>query len=537
MQETAPSFMPSSMIKNKQKTIVIVYLLQVLYAACAFYFPWLLAKMIQYAADGDAIPAELTARAVILLLAGTILFFLKNNFQGNAQNTFSCQIKNEIWNHNMHAQYDKYRKRDQAVDFQAVVLQASEIGNYYFQTIPGIVISIIMMVGSIVGIYTVAMGHIAICVTIVICICMLINGWLSVRIKPIMEKYLEVKNQYIAFLLKVMEEIRTVKLFVLYEQVRKNIKQMTPQVVNTGFREEFWKKIQADTVVIAKYFLIVAGVYLYITDQKVTLAGFLLYEQYLLILTGQIEPFFSFVNEAGKKQVVEKNFKELWLEEEKYGEQKLSEIHRVELSDVSFAFDEQRMLYEHLSLSFDAGKCYVLKAPNGFGKSTIFQMLLGIERPLKGEVRINGVPLSQLDMPLLRRTQFCVLSQDEYFAVDTLLENMQNYIDDVTEETMQPIWKELNLQTENKEGDFNTIFSGGQKKKIALGILMEKVKNSSAPIVLLDEPSNMLDKETIQYMISYIKQIKRNALVLIISHDAQMNQAADEIIDLEKVVM
>ena len=65
-------------------------------------------------------------------------------------------------------------------------------------------------------------------------------------------------------------------------------------------------------------------------------------------------------------------------------------ITEIELKKVSFAYEKNKLVLKKLDLTFEKGKLNHLQAPNGFGKTTLVNMLFGLYRPLEGEITING---------------------------------------------------------------------------------------------------------------------------------------------------
>jgi len=65
-------------------------------------------------------------------------------------------------------------------------------------------------------------------------------------------------------------------------------------------------------------------------------------------------------------------------------------IAKIELKKVSFAYEKNKLVLKKLDLTFEKGKLNHLQAPNGFGKTTLVNMLFGLYRPLEGEITING---------------------------------------------------------------------------------------------------------------------------------------------------
>lgn len=82
-------------------------------------------------------------------------------------------------------------------------------------------------------------------------------------------------------------------------------------------------------------------------------------------------------------------------------------------------------------------------------------------------------------------------------------------------------------------GEKNSNLSGGEKQK--LSILRVLYKNP--PVIILDEPTSALDEESIRCLQVYLNQIKRDKIIILISHNSEFISISDEIVDLDKLDM
>jgi ATP-binding cassette subfamily B protein len=74
-------------------------------------------------------------------------------------------------------------------------------------------------------------------------------------------------------------------------------------------------------------------------------------------------------------------------------------IIKIELKKISFAYQENKSVLKKLDLAFEKGRLNYLQAPNGFGKTTIVNILFGLYRPIEGKIVINGkYKLSELNL-------------------------------------------------------------------------------------------------------------------------------------------
>ena len=172
--------------------------------------------------------------------------------------------------------------------------------------------------------------------------------------------------------------------------------------------------------------------------------------------------------------------------------------------DVSFGYEENKMLLEETSFVLRRGAKLTLMGPNGAGKSTIFKMILGKLRPMEGRV----IEENKLNISIAEQ----YIPHEEWHM--TGLEYMQKAFAEKVydiEPRSKKIFEKLNwnipLEKEIKD------LSGGQKGRL----LIAKSLVSNPDIVLMDEPTNNLDKQGIKDLTEFMKEYPGTALV--ISHD------------------
>ena len=173
------------------------------------------------------------------------------------------------------------------------------------------------------------------------------------------------------------------------------------------------------------------------------------------------------------------------------------------------------IVLDNINLNLQSGNIYGFLGRNGSGKTMLFRAICGLIKPTYGKILINNMTLGKdITFPpscgvIIETPGFW----DNYSAFENLktLASIKNIIGDNEIET---VLKDVTLDpTDNKP--FKK-FSLGMKQKLALAqALMEK-----PDIIILDEPTNALDEESIEIVRNLIKlEKKRGALILIASHN------------------
>ncbi|NOU24198.1 MAG: energy-dependent translational throttle protein EttA [Methylotenera sp.] len=177
----------------------------------------------------------------------------------------------------------------------------------------------------------------------------------------------------------------------------------------------------------------------------------------------------------------------------------------IEFNGVSKAFKD-RLLIDNLSFSVPAGAIVGIIGPNGAGKSTLFKMITGKETPDSGEVKIGQtVKMAYVDQ-----------SRDALSDAKTVFDEISGGSDILTVGRYETPSRAYIGRFNFKGGDQQKIvgqLSGGERGRLHLA----KTLISGGNVLLLDEPSNDLDVETLRALEDALLEFA--GCVLVISHD------------------
>ena len=177
----------------------------------------------------------------------------------------------------------------------------------------------------------------------------------------------------------------------------------------------------------------------------------------------------------------------------------------IEFKGVSKGYGD-RLLIDDLSFQVPPGAIVGIIGPNGAGKSTLFRMIAGTEKPDKGEVVIgHTVQLAYVDQ-----------SRDSLRGDKTVWEEISNGADILTvgryETPSRAYIGRFNFKGQDQQKMVGTL-SGGERGRLHLA----KTLITGANVLLLDEPSNDLDVETLRALEDALLEFA--GCILVISHD------------------
>lgn len=172
---------------------------------------------------------------------------------------------------------------------------------------------------------------------------------------------------------------------------------------------------------------------------------------------------------------------------------------------------KNRLLLNNVSLSIPKGSIATLEGINGSGKTVLLKAILGLIKT-SGEISVTEKKVLPNERYPIKAG---ILIENPAF-VETMsayknLELLKVLQDEVSNEDIYDILKEMNLEYTQDEKVKN--FSLGMKQKLGIGQAML----GNHPLIILDEPTNALDRESLVKLISYIKRINEKGTTFIIA--------------------
>ena len=215
----------------------------------------------------------------------------------------------------------------------------------------------------------------------------------------------------------------------------------------------------------------------------------------------------------------------------------------IEAKDLSFAYPErQNRALENLNLTIQKGKKVAILGKTGSGKSTLLQLLVRNYDANQGQLFLAGKPIADYAEDTLR-SQFCFLTQRVHVFSDTLRQNLQfasavNISDEKMIEVLNQVGLGKLLEQEQGLdiwlGDGGRPLSGGEQRRLGLA----RILLNDAPILLLDEPTEGLDRETERQILRLILAHAENKTLIMVTHRLTAIEQFDElcVIDEAKLI-
>lgn len=208
------------------------------------------------------------------------------------------------------------------------------------------------------------------------------------------------------------------------------------------------------------------------------------------------------------------------------------------LENVSAGYVPGKEVVKNLNLNLKAGTSVAFVGPSGSGKSTILKLLMRIIEPQTGTIRVDGVDVREAQMDAIRSRSGIVL-QDSHVFQGTVAENLRMGRPEATHEEIIAAAKraqchdwivQLPKGYEHPIDEKGTVLSGGQRQRIAVA----RAFVHGSMILLLDEPTSMLDPITEDSVNAAIREAGKGRTVIMCTHRLALSRNFDQIVVIEK---
>ncbi len=198
---------------------------------------------------------------------------------------------------------------------------------------------------------------------------------------------------------------------------------------------------------------------------------------------------------------------------------------------------DQSLILDDMSFNFPSQGLVCLLGASGCGKSTLLNMVAGFDSDYSGDITVLGTSISSMNADELcayRRDNIGFIFQNYHLLSGyTALENilLSCELNTLSEEVNRGNAKELlnKLGLSQKADEKIENLSGGQKQRVAIA----RALISNPRIILADEPTGALDRSNSNEIMELLKEISKDRLVVVITHDQKICSFADEVIHIE----
>jgi len=195
----------------------------------------------------------------------------------------------------------------------------------------------------------------------------------------------------------------------------------------------------------------------------------------------------------------------------------------VEYRDVTVTAPPNVTILDGITFSIRSGERVAYLGRSGAGKTTALKTINGLCRPSSGDVIVDGTPVAQQDLVVLRRRIGYVMQQPALFPHRTVFENVATvprllqWEEARTRDAAEALLRQLDLPPEKFERRYPRMLSGGEQQRVAIA----RALIVSPRILLCDEPFSALDPLIRAELQTLLLGATRDTTLVFVTHDVR----------------
>jgi ABC-type multidrug transport system fused ATPase/permease subunit len=213
---------------------------------------------------------------------------------------------------------------------------------------------------------------------------------------------------------------------------------------------------------------------------------------------------------------------------------KIKKLTSLELKNVCYSFYKSKYILKNINLKIKKNQILGIYGSSGTGKTTLVKIIAGLIRPESGKIYVNN-ELVEKNLYLSNKISF--ISQKFFLINDTIKENIcfghkyneRKVVASLIAAQALDFLKQKKLTLTSVIAEDGHGFSSGQKQRLALA----RALYPNPQILILDEATNSLDIETERSILSDFKKIKKEKIIVIISHRKETMKFCDKVIEIK----
>ena len=210
----------------------------------------------------------------------------------------------------------------------------------------------------------------------------------------------------------------------------------------------------------------------------------------------------------------------------------------IELKDLEFTYSEKKYkILKDINITIKDGEKVAILGKIGSGKSTLLKLIMNLYEPDNGSVLIDGVDTRQID-PVDLRKSMGIVPQEPFLFMGSIKDNITIGEQFVTDEELLKVSRIAGLHEflDKHEAGFDLIvgergegLSGGERQSVTLA----RALISNPNIIMLDEPTNAMDKQAETSFINKLEEIIKDKTLVLVTHKTSLLKLVDRVIILE----
>ncbi len=469
-------------IKKRKAKCIIYIILTIICAVCPIFLSLIISNSINNIQTVD-LRYNLYLGMMILVIY-ILSFYMQKVYSDNLVCEYQDCLLMEIYdNINQRKIYMFENKMNDTVFSQKMITEAQNVSTYYVISQINFFKSLLVIVVTLTVLFCL---HKAMTCILIVCVSIywVLVIYTNQRIYILQKDVINLQSQFFGKSQETISNIEQINFYHLFDRIIKSLFDLEMRYIKALLRKVDIQILQNATLKLLRHVFL--AIYVIIT-----LNGRQEYGNVILIIS-VMEPFFS-----ACQSIIQftQNRQGIKVSKENLGIDKLKPKHIKNEHTVSIQSIDKiglegllgaKQKCQPINYTFEKNQIYCIVGQNGIGKTTLFNMLLGIENDYVGTITFNGILTDKINLDAMYGKQLIYMDQ----TVELL-----EFID-VQKESIS--------------------LSRGEKQQLLLKQMNNHIKNA---VIMLDEPTASLDEKQKSILISTLNELGKNNIVLVITHD------------------
>lgn len=528
-------------LKDKKTSLAFIFSMQIVAAILSMVMPYYNGKLIDILTSSTTIQEIIKFIMLIaaLTLSSIVLGYIVKVIITKTKNNISYEMTLNVWNHLSKVPVEKINRYDSSYLNQRIKGDCDSIISFWIDNIFSIVVNLASIIVILLILIRTNMTLFLIAVLFIPIYCIV---YLKMK-KPLYKKGKQAResgNIYYSSLNGMYMRIKEIKTTVSYDYEQNKIN----SIYESYFKDLIsYTKLSylfnaSDSLIswaFQSMVFLIGGAH--VISNRMTIGQFTMMNTYFNMILSQVKSYFEIGQSYQSVLVSMDRVQELYnIEKEAWGNKILQSISKVEICEANYVYNTCKVFLRDVNYDITKPGIYAFVGRNGTGKTTLVNAIIGVNYlGTKGNIAMNGYALTELDMYSLRKNNMSIMLQNQKLPNITVSEYI---IMNASEEKFKELETDSAIAKTFSSELFNIyllldkkldMLSTGQKQMVILFTTLIK----PADIYFLDEPTSNIHMNLVDKVIDLLNEIKKNKIIIIISHDNKFITIYDGVYTLD----
>ena len=210
---------------------------------------------------------------------------------------------------------------------------------------------------------------------------------------------------------------------------------------------------------------------------------------------------------------------------------RIKEFNELKLSNITFGYSNT-ILLNNINLKIKKGDFIGIKGESGTGKTTLIDIILGLQKPQKGSLTINGKENIEFIKGYLPQNCYILdesIRDNVAFGVPKKDQDLERILDSIKKAELHDFVVKKREGIDFIVGETGARLSGGQKQRLGLA----RALYNDPDIIILDEPTSALDSKTEASILQTLQKLSKWVSIILISHNESLLKGCNQVYKLE----